>query len=144
MNFKRKISCILFFIVVLIPITIFSQENFVKGTIIKQNNDTVSGYIDYQNWEINPDKISFKKTLSDNKLEFSAFDIKEFHVNNEIYESGFIQIEKSSNLVNELTSNPEMEFEGRTTFLQAFVRGEKSLYLYKTKKQKDVPWLVKT
>jgi hypothetical protein len=137
MKLNRKIVTFIFLFVLLTPIVLYSQENYIKGRIIKQNNDTINGFIDYQNWEINPDKISFKRKLTENKTEFKALDIKEFDVNNEIYESGLIQIETSSNLTNELSTSFAMDFEEHTAFLQAYMRGNKSLYLYKTKKQKE-------
>jgi len=42
---------------------IFSQENFTTGYVIKLNGDSISGYVDYRNWEINPTKIIFKDKL---------------------------------------------------------------------------------
>lgn len=139
MKFYRTILAVTFSVTIfIIPQSLYSQNNFIKGFIITNENDTISGFIDYKNWEINPDRISFKKTLADKKSEFyNAMTIKEFDVNNEIYESGEIQIETSPVQTNELSHNAVMDFENRTAFLLAFVRGQKSLYLYKTKKQKE-------
>lgn len=109
------------------------QENFLPGYIIKLNGDTLHGYIDYQNWDINPNKISFKSTLSNEKSDYTPIDIKEFRVNNEIYESANIKFETSSNNTNDLSRSPKFAFENDHTFLQALIKGEKSLYLYKNK-----------
>ena len=36
----------------------FSQENYLPGYVIKQDADTLYGYLDYRNWEKNPNKIN--------------------------------------------------------------------------------------
>jgi len=41
--------------------TSYGKETLYPGYIITLKNDTVNGYIDYKNWDKNPDKILFKK-----------------------------------------------------------------------------------
>lgn len=137
MKLNRKTFTVIFSFLLFTPAVAYSQGNYVKGRIITQNNDTINGFIDYRNWEINPDIISFKEALSESESYYSASELKEFDVNNEIYESGHIRIETSPELINDLSTSLVMDFEEHTAFLHAYVRGNKSLYLYKTKKQKE-------
>ncbi len=39
----------------------FCQENYQPGYIVGLKGDTLHGFINYRNWERNPDKISFRK-----------------------------------------------------------------------------------
>jgi len=115
----------------------FSQENYLPGFIIRLKGDTVKGFIDYRNWETNPDKISFKETLSSDKAIYSPNDIKQFNVKDESYESALIETEVSPDKLNELQSNNDLTFETEIAFLQSMIKGTKSLYYYKNKIGKD-------
>jgi hypothetical protein len=49
----------------IVPAVVFSQTNFQKGYIIKSTGDTVRGYVDYQEWNRNPQSINFKSETDD-------------------------------------------------------------------------------
>jgi hypothetical protein len=115
----------------------FSQENYLPGYVIKQDADTLYGYLDYRNWEKNPNKINFVKEIGDKQSTFTPNDISEFKVSDEIYLSAVVEIEISSNRTESLGNSPQMNFMNDTTFLQTLVRGEKSLYYYKHVNGKD-------
>jgi hypothetical protein len=91
----------------------------------------LTGFVDYRNWERNPDKISFKRMADDDKSVYSPLDIREFGVLDEIYESAIVQTEVSPFTINELQDNPDLIIKTDTCFLQAMVKGVKSLYYYK-------------
>lgn len=131
-NFIKRIT-ITFFLFFLFQ-ACFSQENYLSGYIISLNGDTLSGYIDYRNWENNPDNIFFKEKLSDNKSNYGPIDIKGFNVLDEMYKSAIIQTEVSSS---ENKSDAELKLAIDTTFLQTIIEGEKCLYFYKNKSGKD-------
>ncbi len=116
--------------------TSFCQENFLPGYIIS-NSDTLHGFIDYRNWEGNPDKISFKEKLSDDRIIYYPMDINGFSVLDEMYESAVVQVEVSSADINVLEIDEESKFALDTTFLQTIIKGKKSLYFYKNKVGKD-------
>ncbi len=109
----------------------WSQENFKPGYIIKNYVDTVHGYVDYRNWDRNPDIIHFKTNLEDAVLSFNPLQITEFGVNNDIYLSGIIDAEISPLHESRLEDNPYTHLRTDTTFLQTLFKGDKSLYLYK-------------
>jgi hypothetical protein len=108
--------------------TSYCQKNYLAGYIIKTNGDTLHGFIDYRNWNENPNKIIFKKTLTDNLIKYTPIDIKEFRVHNETYESAIIKVEVSPDKISELQTTDELVFKTDTTFLQALIKGPKCLY----------------
>jgi len=108
--------------------TSFCQENYLPGYIINLTGDTLHGFIDYRNWNENPNKIIFKKTLTDNLIKYTPIDIKEFRVHNETYESAIIKVEVSPDKISELQTTDELVFKTDTTFLQALIKGPKCLY----------------
>jgi hypothetical protein len=55
------------FLVLFIPLISFSQANYLKGYVITTKGDTIKGFINYGNWNYNPQKIKFKTV--DNLLQ---------------------------------------------------------------------------
>lgn len=115
----------------------FSQENYLPGYVIKTDADTLSGFIDYRNWEKNPDKINFVTQLGENPRVFTFHDISEFKVGGEIYVSGIVDIEVSPIQLENLTESPSTQLGRDTTFLQTLVKGPKSLYYYRHPQGRD-------
>ncbi|OFX32448.1 MAG: hypothetical protein A2W90_05595 [Bacteroidetes bacterium GWF2_42_66] len=110
--------------------TSFCQENYIPGYIVS-NRDTLHGFIDYRNWEGNPDKIFFKEKLNDKKSTYSPMDIKGFSVHDEMYKSAIVKTGISSTEINALELDAELQYAIDTTFLQTIIKGEKSLYFYR-------------
>lgn len=109
----------------------YSQENFMPGYVIKLDGDTVKGSIDYRNWASNPDKIFFKGESSETLYAYTPTEIRGFRVADELYQSATVEVEVTSDKVNELTTYADLNIEIVTTFLQTVVKGEKGLYAYK-------------
>jgi hypothetical protein len=103
------------------------------GEIVRNSGDTVSGLIDYRNWGKNPDKISFKETLNNEKTIFTPLEIISFTVSDELYVSGVVDIEKSPLNTNELNYNNTFDIIKDTIFLQSIITGEKSLLFVKNR-----------
>ena len=116
---------------------VFSQENYLAGYIVQLNGDTTKGFIDYRNWNRNPDNIFFKQQLSGSITNYTPLTIKEFHVADEIYKSAIIQTEVSSYSLNKLKYDTKLNFKTDTTFLQTMIQGEKSLYYYMNDFEKE-------
>ena len=108
-----------------------AQENYQAGYILTASNDTVKGYIDYRNWEKNPDKIRFKRTPEEQPEIYRPLDIKEFGVSNEIYVSAIVETENTSLATNELIRDSQLKIKTDTAFLQTLYNGKKSLYYLK-------------
>lgn len=129
-NFERFIFTIIGIFIFQISIC---QENYIPGYIVPLKGDTLHGFIDYRNWERNPDKIFFKEKLSDEKTNYTPIEIIEFGVLDEIYESAIIETEISPDNTNTLESNKELKFSIDTAYLQTMIKGSKCLYYYKNK-----------
>jgi len=106
----------------------FSQNNYKPGYIINKKGDTIQGFIDYKNWEKNPNFITFKYKLENKEKEYSPTDITEFMVQDEIFMSAVVKIEVSPIHTSDLQFDPSFKYKEVSTFLQAKVLGEKSLY----------------
>lgn len=115
----------------------YSQENYIAGQIVKTNKDTINGFVDYRNWDKNPDFIKFKTSIDEKPLLYSPTEILEFRVNDEIYVSAIISIEVSP------LDAADLEFDNRpntkldTTFLQTLFKGKKELYFYRNQERRD-------
>lgn len=133
-NYKRGG---LLMITVLLCQTAFSQENFIPGYIIKLNKDSLSGLVDYRNWDKNPRTIEFKLTEQDTSISYNSLDIIEFGTKDEIYVSAIVQTETSTLKTADLKQDPSIYLKQDTTFLQTLFRGEKELYYFKTKSGKE-------
>jgi len=120
-----------------IPISTFCQKNYLAGYLILSNGDTITGFIDYRNWENNPGIVFFAKTPDDDKQGYSPVDIKEFGVLDEKYFSAVVETELSSDKTTDLDYDAELNIVKETGFLQALVKGDKSLYLLRSKLGKE-------
>ena len=61
--------------------TIYAQSNYHEGFVLKNNGDTVKGYINYHEWTLSPKIIDFKAD-KDHKdvVHFRPDEIKEFRI----------------------------------------------------------------
>lgn len=107
------------------------QANYLPGHIITLDSDTLKGFIDYRNWDKNPDNISFVTVIGDPGKMYRPLQIESFQVNNEIYLSEIVETETSPKDTERLNSFFELNIRIDTTFLRTLVDGPKSLYYYK-------------
>ena len=63
----------------------FSQKNYLPGKVITLQHDTLTGYIDYRNWEVNPKIITFKKEITSDEITYTPLEISGFQVSDENY-----------------------------------------------------------
>ena len=93
-----RLSLIVLFIA--LPLSIFAQSNYHSGYVVKNNGDTLKGYIDYREWERTPKSIQFKVQQTDkNILEFDPQTIKSFEITGTehyISYSGIISMDQTS------------------------------------------------
>jgi hypothetical protein len=120
-------------VLVNLVIILSAQSNYLQGYVVTLGNDTLVGYIDYRNWDINPDVISFRETIQSNETRFRASQITSFHVNNETYKAARVLIEISPRQTNNLHDFQELRTMPDTVFLKAVILGPKSLYFCKNK-----------
>ncbi|MEM6967566.1 MAG: outer membrane beta-barrel protein, partial [Bacteroidota bacterium] len=124
--FKILIAALL----LLVSLPIFSQDNFLQGTIIKQSGEELSGLINYKNWERNPKKIAFKQTAKGAVEQYTPKEIKQFEVSDELYVGVNVEVEVSSDKIKNMTTDYELMLESKDVFLQIMIQGKRSLYRY--------------
>lgn len=108
---------------------LYAQAKLVPGYIVQLSGDTLRGQIDYRNWSMNPQKISFKNNTGSKTIEYSPLDIIGFSVLDETYNSAIVKVDSSN--TEKLSESPIFEFRTDTVFLQRIFQGSKSLYFYK-------------
>ena len=105
------------FLFIGVTTTVISQNNFREGFIVKNNNDTVKGIVEYNSNVTNSKYCYFKPSESEKKVRHIPFEIKAYGFNNgRFYESKRILWEKDSINV----------------FLECLVSGKINLYKYKS------------
>lgn len=118
--------------------TAFSQKNFVPGVIETLNNETLSGLIDYKNWEVNPTSISFKKDSAAAVVNYTPLSIKSFKVANDYYTGKIVSVDKSPYRLEDLVYlDTKSYIDIDTVFLSVYVLGAANLYYLKDKDQKE-------
>ncbi|WP_034889336.1 hypothetical protein [Gillisia sp. Hel_I_29] len=121
------ISIITFFLIS----TCYAQVKFEKGYYIDVSGNRISGYIENQDWNDNPESFNFK--INENsEPEFKTIDnILEFGVANSRFLKAKVQVDLSRNLVRELTENRSPEFTTRVVLLSYLIDGQADLFLYR-------------
>ncbi|MBX2965940.1 MAG: hypothetical protein KF845_07325 [Cyclobacteriaceae bacterium] len=116
---------------VFISLVAYSQKNYLPGKIITLQNDTLSGHIDYRNWEKNPKVISFKKENSSEEITYKPLEISGFEVSHERYLGAIVDSEISPTYVGLLENGSTPNIIKDTVFIQVLTEGAKSLYYNK-------------
>jgi len=115
-----------------------AQPNYVSGYVIKKDNDTTFGEIDYQEWVQTPDSIFFKEKRGAEKLILKATDILGFYVAGEIYSSELVTIDLNSQKARIGSGHVSLFQKSikKKVFILNLVKGEAlSLYLYKKERE---------
>lgn len=104
----------------------YAQDNFIPGTIIKNDNSTIVGEINYQDWKITPNEIEFK--VGNTVEVFKPKDLKAFEVENDKFISRLVTIDVTEQKLQRLDKTTEIKFEDHTVFLNVIVEGKVDLY----------------
>jgi hypothetical protein len=124
----KPIPYFLFFLIVLFMFgKSLAQGDYREGYIVTNNGDTIHGFIDYQEWEFNPESILFTLRLGPVGTPFGIRDLQAFGVMKKPYRRHIVEIintprRKNQNRPVRTTSVTD------TVFLQVLVEGEKTLY----------------
>ncbi|GGF13745.1 porin family protein [Flavobacterium limi] len=120
---------LLLFFAVILTINCYSQISFEKGYYIDNSGQKTECYIKNNDWSSNPTDLKYK--LSDNKeiKTIGIQSVKEFGIYNTIkYIRAIVQIDISSENLNELSSDKNPEFNMVQIFLKVLVEGKANLY----------------
>ena len=108
----------------------YAQDNLKRGYVMHLNGEIVHGFIDVTGWGMNPSKVLFKTYPADTGTYYDPYDIKEFGMNQEVWQGGFVEVELSSRDDNNYSTTPQLIIEKDLVFLQMVIRSPKPLYVY--------------
>jgi hypothetical protein len=69
-----------FLTVFLLPLLSLAQSNYKPGVVVTLKGDTLHGFIDYKEWENNPESINFKPAISEPAKQYTPNEITYFQV----------------------------------------------------------------
>ncbi len=108
----------------LLFITSFSQKNLREGFVVLNNNDTLTGFIDYREWYRNPNSILFSQSKESGRQWYSGKDIKCFAVNvGEMYERFYVRISMDRQSLNNIDEK-DTASKTDTVFLKVLQTGK--------------------
>jgi len=123
-----------FICLVFIGSSCFSQSNFLPGYVVLNSRDTLYGDIDYLNWNINPEKITFRRANVTQEYEvqhLGAFGVtgEDHYLRKTItYQLGAIEISDAQ----ESFDSPS---QTKDVWLRVLYRSDYSLLEYNTPKR---------
>jgi hypothetical protein len=108
-----------------LPYIIFAQTDYHEGYIIKNNGDTLKGFISRHDWVQNPKSINFKENMDDRQsVNFTAGSVKEFWVSGETYVTYKGMISMDKNKFPDLPLGLDTDKKTDTIFLRLVVKGK--------------------
>ncbi|WP_337044611.1 hypothetical protein [Emticicia sp. 17c] len=128
-----------------------AQKNFVKGSIITAEKDTLSGYIDYREWIISPTEIAFRKTPDQTSTVYSHTQLAGFIIDSshETYHSLNFDIEYFPRSNHKTMFNNMKEYARRnkqivqrSAFVRVLSEGKATLYHF-VDKDSEAHFLIK-
>jgi hypothetical protein len=118
----------------LCPLFCLAQSNYHGGYVLKNNGDTLKGYINYREWSQSPRSIDFKMNKNDRKaMEFNAATIKRFEISGmETYVSYIGLISMDRTRFTDLTEGLDTTKKLDTIFLQQVATGSHLTLFYQS------------
>jgi len=127
-----KQIALLLFLVIFLPIFSFAQDNYQPGVIVNQKGDTIHGFIDFREWDKEPNEIKFKTDTSAQPVKYSARQIQYFNVSVGYlaeYQRYGGRITTDETDINKLLIGRDTSYRIDTVFLKIIQRG-KNLTLF--------------
>jgi len=119
-----------------VSLSSFAQSNYKPGYVVDLKNDTLKGFIDYQEWEINPKEFTFKSNLNQSEPQtFSIDNANAFGITGAEYfqKFTFSKTTASTNL-NKISVKLDTTRIQDTAFLKIIIKGKNvSLYSFTDK-----------
>ncbi len=127
------LSTSLVLLLLLITSALQAQDHLLEGYILTHDGETIHGFINASDISsgTNKSQIVFRKVKEDKGAIYDPYSIQAYSIKGDVYEGGFVDVEMSPRDLDNLNTTPELLIQKELVFLQAIVRGEKSLYVYK-------------
>lgn len=106
-------------------------QDFLPGSIVTNDGDTIKCMIKSAKWDINPNRIVTK--TGDKNKKYWPTEIASFQVNNRTYVSARVRLDVSNHMDGTLDlSDSRPKFANDSIFAEQIFAGNKSLYRYKS------------
>jgi len=123
-----------FLIISIISINTYSQIVFEKGYFINNAGQKTDCFIQNIDWNSNPSKFKYELKENTETKEASIITVKEFGIyGTSRYLRANVKIDRSSDLVNEMSDKRQVEFRDEQLFLNVLIEGKSNLFLYQDK-----------
>jgi hypothetical protein len=116
--------------------TLIAQTSFEKGSYIDNAGNRSEGFIKNLDWKDNPTSFEFSKTADgENSVSKTIQQVKSFEVTSvSLYERHRVNIDRASQVINDLGYNRNPEMKEETLFLKVMLDGKNKLYRYRDNK----------
>lgn len=122
---------ILFLLTTILSLNCYSQITFEKGYYIDNSNRKINCLIKNIEWRSNPTEFKYKLSENSEPKKATIRSVKEFAINNiSKYIRSTVNIDKSSENINNLSYDKNPIFKKEKLFLKVLVEGKHSLYQY--------------
>jgi len=123
----------------LLPLYTIAQHNYKPGYVVTNKGDTLTGFIDYKEWATNPNSITFKTSLNDEKRQkYDTENMTGFSITGlESYRLYTGPITTDATDPNHISTGRDSSFKVVTVFLKVLLKGKKiTLYAYDNTKRR--------
>jgi len=115
----------------------FSQTNYQPGLIHKTNGEVINGWIDYREWNRNPEEIRFKATMTEVAASYTNYDISLFEITGkETFIKAIVSKDMRPVALENLTTDHSDSLVMDTVFLRVLVNAPR-LSLYALNEDKE-------
>jgi hypothetical protein len=122
---------ILFLLITILTLNCYSQISFEKGYYIDNTNQKIDCLIKNIDWKNNPTEFEYKLSENSEPKKTTIKTIKEFGIDNiSKYVRSNVNIDRSSENINNLSNDRNPIFKEEELFLKVLVEGKANLYQY--------------
>jgi hypothetical protein len=116
---------------VLLSLNVQAQDKFIKGYIVTNSSETKECFFDAANLFFKTNEVKYKFAEDADFIISTPNELKEFGIENVLkIVSRKVDIEVSSNSLNNMSKEREPQNENKTVFLQYLVQGDYNLLKY--------------
>ena len=127
------------------PAVIFAQPNFHEGFIVKNDGDTLKGYINYREWIYSPTSIEFRPGNGNEVTKFGPEAIKSFQIKGfENYISYVGRASLNKNIFPDLPFHLDTTTKQTAIFLKQLVTGNNVTLYYNNEQNKKRFFIAQT
>lgn len=122
---------ILFLFITVLSLNCYSQISFEKGYYIDNTNQKINCLIKNIDWKNNPTEFEYQLSENSESKKTTIKSIKEFGIDNiSKYVRSTVNIDRSSESINNLSNDKNPVFQEEELFLKVLVEGKATLYQY--------------